>query len=357
LAGCAEETDMIITRTRVTAAFVLIGTAASLFMMRTGVSARHHTAEITAMPPVIAGPGRVEGLTEEIEVAAEVSGRLAAVLVDEGDRVTAGQPIAELDAADYVARVTEAKARLWGAIAARDRLVNGARPEERRESAAVAQQALAELEHARSERDRAQELYRAGVVARNELDLAERNWRVADAKRAEAIERAATVSADARADERARANAAIASGRASLDEAVALLDKMIVHAPIDGVILRRYKQVGETVSVNTGSATIVTMADASVLRVRVEVDEKDVAGLGVGQRAWVMARAYGDRRFNGRVVRVGQMLGRKVIRTENPAEHVDTKVLETLVELDRDARLPIGLRVDAFIHRAPSGTR
>jgi ABC exporter DevB family membrane fusion protein len=350
---------MIITGRRVTAAFAVLGTAASLYMMRSGLSARHRTAEVIAGMPtsMIAGPGRVEGLTEEIDVSAEVSGRLEAVLVDEGDHVTAGQPIAQLDAADYEARLKASKARLWGAIAARDRLVNGARPEERRESAAVAEQALAELEHARSERDRAQKLYQAGVIARNELDLAERDWRVAEARRVEMVERAATVDADPRTDERARADALIASSRAAVEEAAALLDKMIVRAPIAGVILRRHKQAGETVSVNTGSSAIVTMADASVLRVRVEVDEKDVAGLAVGQPAWVTARAFGDRRFGGRVVRVGQMLGRKSIRTEDPAEHVDTKVLETMVELDRDVRLPIGLRVDAFIQRLPSRRR
>jgi multidrug resistance efflux pump len=236
-------------------------------------------------------------------------------------------------------------------------LVNGARPEERRESAAVADQALAEVEHARLERDRNRELFRAGVIARNDLDLAERNWRVAEARRVEMTEHAATVNAEARTDERSRADASVASSRAAVDEAVALLGKTVVRAPIDGVILRRYKQVGETVSINSGSAAVVSMADASVLRVRVEVDEKDVGGLAVGQGAWVMARAFGDRRFGGRVVRVGQMLGRKSIRTENPAEHVDTKILETLVELDHDVRLPIGLRVDAFIQRAPAPGR
>ena len=346
---------MLRTRNRFTVAFVIVGTAASLFMMRTGASATRRSAAVRAgRPAVVAGPGRVEGLTEEIEVAAELPGRLSAVLVDEGDHVTAGQPIAELDAADYVARVTAARARLWGAVATRDRLVNGARPEERRESAAVAEQAVAELEHARSERERAQELYKVGVIARNELDLAERNWRVADARRIETAERAATVDGDPRADERARVSAGIASSRAALDEAVAMLDKTIVRAPIDGIILRRHRQPGETVSVNSGSAVIVTMADASVLRVRVEVDEKDVAGLAIGQPAWVTAPAFVDRRFFGHVVRIGQMLGRKAIRTEDPAERVDTKVLETLVELDSGAPLPIGLRVDAFIQRLPS---
>ena len=67
--------------------------------------------------------------------------------------------------------------------------------------------------------------------------------------------------------------------------------------------------------------------------------------------AWVTADAYGERRFAGRVIRVGEMLGRKNVHTDDPAEKVDTKVLETLVELDEGTRLPIGLRVDAFLAR------
>jgi len=49
------------------------------------------------------------------------------------------------------------------------------------------------------------------------------------------------------------------------------------------------------------------------------------------------------------VICVGQQLGRKNLRTDEPTEKVDTKILETLVELDRGAELPVGLRVDAFI--------
>jgi len=58
---------------------------------------------------------------------------------------------------------------------------------------------------------------------------------------------------------------------------------------------------------------------------------------------------YGERKFAGRVIRIGGMLGRKNIRTDEPSERVDTKILETLIELDAGASLPIGLRVDAFI--------
>jgi HlyD family secretion protein len=96
----------------------------------------------------------------------------------------------------------------------------------------------------------------------------------------------------------------------------------------------------------------VTLGDTSRLRVRVDVDENDVAGVYVGQRAWVTAPAYGDRKFTGRVIQIGQMLGRKNVRKDEPSERVDTKILETLIELDPGTALPIGLRVDAFLERA-----
>jgi hypothetical protein len=83
--------------------------------------------------------------------------------------------------------------------------------------------------------------------------------------------------------------------------------------------------------------------------VRVDVDETDVGKVHVGQKAYVTADAFGRQKFWGHVVRVGQQLGPKNIRTDEPTERVDTKILETLVELDPGAELPDGLRVDAFI--------
>jgi len=67
------------------------------------------------------------------------------------------------------------------------------------------------------------------------------------------------------------------------------------------------------------------------------------------QKVYVTADAFGKQQFWGHVIRVGQQLGRKNVRTDEPTEHVDTKILETLVELDAGTQLPIGLRVDGFI--------
>jgi multidrug resistance efflux pump len=166
----------------------------------------------------------------------------------------------------------------------------------------------------------------------------------------EARERANAIDSAARDDERERADAAVRLAQARLEEANAIFEKTVIRAPIDGTVLRRYKEAGESVAPESrDSARVFTVADTRRLRVRVDVDETDIARVTVGQRAWVTADAFGDRRFEGTVVRVGGLLGRKNIRTDEPSEKVDTKVLETLIELGREVRLPVGLRVDAFI--------
>jgi multidrug resistance efflux pump len=295
-----------------------------------------------------AGPGLIEAPSEEIKVSAEIGGRLDRVLVDEGDHVTAGQVLATIDAADHAARVASAKASLALREAELRRLLNGAREQERAEAAAVMAEADAVLANARQDQERRQNLLREAVVSRSEAEDADRAARVAQARADAARERYALVTADPREEDRARAESEVALARAALADADAQLAKTIVRAPIDGVILRRHRHAGESVSTQFDSP-IVTMADASVRRVRVDVDEADVARVQVGQPAYVTADAFGDRRFPGHVVRVGRLLGKKNVHTDQASERVDTKVLETLVQLEDGRELPLGLRVQAFI--------
>jgi HlyD family secretion protein len=129
------------------------------------------------------------------------------------------------------------------------------------------------------------------------------------------------------------------------------LEKAAIRSPLTGVILRKHLNAGESVwnSPNSPSAPIVTMADVTTLRVRAEVDETDVGKVRVGQRAYVTADAYGHQKFWGQVTRIGQVLGKKRIRTDEPTERLDAKILEALIEMDKGQELRLGLRVDAFI--------
>jgi ABC exporter DevB family membrane fusion protein len=300
--------------------------------------------------PLVAAPGRVEAVSEELRVSSELSGRLKTVRVEEGDRVKPGQVLAEIENDDYRARVAAAEAQLAQREAELRRTVNGARTQERREAEASMQAAKAVLDNSKSEAERRRGLADRNVISRDEAERYERGYQVARAQYEQAAQHFALVDAEAREEDRAHAEAAVATARAQLAEARVFLEKSYIRAPINGVILRKLRHGGESVSTQFDSP-VITMADDSVLRVRLDVDESDVSKLRVGQRAYVTAEAYGTHKFSGRVIRVGRILGKKNVRTEEPSEHVDTKILETLVELDRGQQLPLGLRVDSYVQR------
>jgi len=337
------------------AALFLLSSVGFLRSRGPSLKAAPQAASVFSQQGLITAPGRVEAISEEIRVSSELSGRLRGVPVEECDRVHRGQVLAQLENEDYVARVRAAEATLSERQAELVRTVNGARSQERRAAEASAQAAKAVLENARKEAQRRHNLAERDMISRDEAERYERAYQVAGAEYDRAREEFSLVDADAREEDRHRAEAAVSRAAAQLAEARAYLEKTFVRSPIDGVILRKFRHAGESVSTQFDSP-IVTLADDSVLRVRLDVDESDVARLRVGQAAFVIAEAYGSRKFTGRVIRVGGILGKKNLRTEEPSERVDTKILETLVELDRGQSLPLGLRVDSYVETHPEGS-
>lgn len=340
----------------------LAAVAAGWFYMEKPVAADKPAAKAASQQPTplferktgdIVAAGLVEPLSEEVKVGAELDGTLARVAVEEGQAVRRGQVLAVLVNGDYAARVQMAEAAILERQAELDRLQNGTRTQERREADATVREAEAVLENARIERSRREGLLARGAISRTEFDSADREYRVATARVEAARERAALAHEGYRAEEKRRAEAELARAKGQLAEARALLGKTIITSPLDGVVLRKKLRAGESVSSNA-TTPIVVLGDLSRLRVRVDVDETDVGRLAVGQPAYVTADAYGTRKFTGRVVKIGQILGRKNVRTDEPTERVDKKILETLVELDGGQSLPVGLRVDAFIQAGKS---
>jgi len=336
---------------------IAVGTAAVILLGATGILLRGRSETLSAAAnagpknindALIAAPGRVEAISEEVRVSSELSGRLKSVNVEEGDRVKRGQILAELENADYRARVASAEAELAQREAELRRTVNGSRTEERREAEAAKHAANAVLENAKNEAERRRGLAERNVISRDEADRYERAYRVAQAEFERASQQFALVDAEAREEDRSKAEANVSEAYARLAESRAIYEKSFIRAPIDGVILRKLRHTGESVSTQFDSP-VITMADDSVLRVRLDVDETDVAKLKVGQRAYVTAEAYSDQKFEGHVIRVGRILGKKNVRTDEPTEHVDTKILETLIELNPGQRLPLGLRVDSYV--------
>ncbi|HEY4979901.1 MAG TPA: efflux RND transporter periplasmic adaptor subunit [Candidatus Acidoferrum sp.] len=340
--------------------YILIA-AAILFLLSTVELLRSREHSVNAAPPpasltpprdgLIAAPGRIEAISEEIRVSSELSGRLKSVAIEEGDRVHKGQVLAQIENDDYIARVASAEDALAQRQAELSRTINGARSQERRASQASVNAAQAVLENSRREAERRHTLADHEMISRDEAERYERAYQVARAEFERASQEFSLVDADPREEDRRRAEAAVAAAQAQLAEARAYLEKTYIRSPIDAIILRKFRRAGESVSTQFDSP-IVTLADDSSLRVRLDVDEADVARLHLGQSAFITAEAYGNQKFTGHVIRVGRILGKKNIRTDEPSERVDTKILETLVQLDPGQSLPLGLRVDSFVRVA-----
>jgi HlyD family secretion protein len=306
------------------------------------VEASAKTEPVAAV--VLAAPGRVEGLSEVIEVGAGADGVLESVRVREGQQVAAGEILAVVACGDVEAERQAALAATESARQIRQRLLRGSRDEERRIAANEVASAEAVLKQTQTHYQRQSSLYETGDISRAAWEQAKRDVEVADATLRAAKDRVALANAQALPEELARAEADIRAADSRAQAMAARVGKCAVRAPQSGRVLRVHLLPGETVS-TVMPRPVVSLADVSGLRVRAEIDERDLGRLRVGQAVMVSADAFPDKQFAGRVASFGTLMGRKHVRTGDPAEKSDRDVLEVLVDLDeRDERLVVGLR-------------
>ena len=328
--------------------------AATLFVMQSGfisrpsakveASAKSEAIVEPAGAVVLAAPGRVEGQSEVVEVGAGADGVLTELLVSEGQQVAAGQPLARIACADIEAERESARATVEAARQTRARLLRGSRDEERSIAAGEITAAEAKLKQAQQHYERMTSLYETGDMPRATYEQALRDRDVAASTLRAARDRQSLINAAALPEDLARAEAEIRVAEGRVNAFAARLDKCIVRAPMAGRVLRVNLKPGETVS-TIAPRPVVSLADTSRLRVRVEVDERDLGRIQLGQTATVAVDAFPGRQFAARVSQLGALMGRKQVRTGDPAEKSDRDVLEVLVDLDeRDERLVVGLR-------------
>lgn len=137
--------------------------------------------------------------------------------------------------------------------------------------------------------------------------------------------------------------------KASLEYLKAMLANTIIRAPFSGTIVRKYKEEGEVISSLGTPETILLIADVSKINAKVEVDESDIGKLKMGQTAYVTTDTYPEEKFYGNIAKIGMMVGKKLIKSNDPKEIMDKKVLETEIELNPTEKLTLGMTVDAKI--------
>lgn len=301
-----------------------------------------------AVPKVslVAAAGRVEPMSDEVKIGSPVAGRLR-VLIKEGQVLSAGQVIAMVENRDLAARLAQAEAGVALRNAELRKVESGTTAQERQSAEVAVKEARALLQSAQAEAGQRKSLLASGDVSRAELERSLREVNLAEIRLSKAMVTAEAAKSPARVHDLEGAKAQVDAAKAQVDEARALLERTVVRAPFAGVVLKRYRRTGE--DVGPGGDPIISFGDTSRLAVRMDLDEADVGKIKLGDLAYCTAQAFGNRRFAGRVVQISQQLGRKNIETGDPAEKVDTRVLETLIALDGKPQLPVGLRVVAFV--------
>ncbi len=335
-------------------------TLASVAALATGAAWALRTAPAApnvthAQPGPLVAPGLVEAHGDRVETGFEQPGRIAQMLVDEGDRVVAGQVVARPDDRLAQARGARAEAAVAAAEARLQLAQHGARRQEIDAATADADAARAQAWERGVARDRAEQLRErnADAIPLAEVDTARGAAQATEAQARAAQARLALLKKGSRVEVIAEARAAVAAAVAELEEARTYLAQMELRAPAAGVVIRRLHEVGEQVS-TTPPTTVLVLANLDQLELRAEVDEVDVARVGLGQTGYATAQAYGDRRFVGHVTQIVAELGRKTQRLDDPRARIDTRVLEVVFTLDDPGALPLGLRMDVHLD-APAG--
>jgi ABC exporter DevB family membrane fusion protein len=293
----------------------------------------------------LACTGRIEGDSEAISVGAGIDGVIAELRVKEGQQVAAGAVIAIIERHELRAALSEAGAAVERAKAVRERLLTGSRREERERADADIEATEAVVKQAQARYERYQKLYQEGVLSADARDEAFRNLAVAQANLKATKKAQEFVNVEPLPEELARADAEIRAAEERVRVINEQIKKCVVRAPIAGTVLRTNMKVGETYSTFTPQP-IVTLADTANFKVRAEVDERDIDKIALRQRVLIQGDAFKDRRVFGVVSRISSQMGRKKVRTGDPAEKSDRDVLEVLIDIEGiDKALVVGLRV------------
>lgn len=247
-----------------------------------------------------------------INIGANAQGQLTQILVKEGDRVKKGQLLARIENVQPEADVTAQRASLASAEADSSAAEAGlkAADENVRTMQAVLDRSKADLERAQVEFQRGQDLMKDQLIARQDFDARKATFDAQQAGLREAQTR--LVQARAQREQVAAQLAAsqkrVAQVRAMLARFQDVLRKHDAYAPLDGVVTNLPVRVGETVVPgiqNSPAATIMTIADMSLITAEVKVDETDIVNVKLDQPAEITIDAIPNKTFKGHVIEIG----------------------------------------------------
>ena len=271
----------------------LAGAAVAARSMRSVSPVQYQTEPIQRGPLTVSvtATGEVKSLTE-VKVGTEISGIVEAVNVNFNSRVRRGQVLAKVNTDKMEAQARQMNASLESA---RADVTN----------------AEAAVEETRRNFDRAQALFERGVVSRTDHDVAESAVKKAEASRLSAVAR-------------------VGQAEANVSALDTDLKKAFIRSPIDGIVLDRQIDPGQTVAASFQTPVLFTLSeDLTKMKLSVNVDEADIGKVHVGQSATFRVDAYPNRSFASRVAEI-----RSTPKTSN-----SVVTYETILSVDNSDRL------------------
>jgi len=287
----------------------------------------------------------VRGIIEakEVDINTKIPGKISKIYVEEGQKVNAGQVIAEIESNELKAKREQAKAlaeaakgqvdmayaALKAAEATLEKAKNGARRQEIQEAEDYYELTVKTYE-------RVKDLYEHGAVpaqkldealtqmniAKQKLDMAKEGARKEDIEAAQAVVEQAKAAYEAAKDKYQQALAGI-------QEVDSYLKDTKVLSPINGTVTEIYCDEGELVSTGMPIATVTNLDDVWV---KVNVSEKDLSKVKVGQEVVIKVMAYPDKSFRGKVKRISENPDFAVKRATNDNGSQDIMTFEVKVE-------------------------
>ena len=258
-----------------------------------------------------------------VQVGSQVSGQIKELLVDFNSVVKKGQTIARIDPQIFEAQVNQAKADVETAKAAvlnQAASVEKARADVENARAALAQgkaqTAKADAAQADSKRifDRNAELFNRQLIAQADRDTAQANYEqaVAQSESSRASEKALAANIDSSLAQLRVQEAALKSAHAQVDQKTAALaqaqtnlDYTTIRAPVDGIVVSRAVDVGQTVAASLQAPTLFTIAqDLTKMQVETSVDEADIGRVKLEDRATFTVDAFSGQTFSGIVTQI-----------------------------------------------------
>jgi len=256
---------------------------------------------------IISASGEIKP-KKNVNISAQIPGRIIKIGVDEGQNVKAGDFLLKLDSTQYEANANRDRALIDSYKASHIK-------------------AEARLKKDESYYERQKKLWEEMLISREQLETAKAQYEISEADKESILYQ-------------------IKQAEASLQSTLDHLSKTVYNSPIDGIITSLRIEEGEIALVgtmNNPGTVLMSIADLSVMEVEVEVDETDVIGVKIGQSSEVKVDAFPDQTINGKVTEIGSSALQKVTASE---ESKDFKVIITLENPPEDLKPGLSASAD-----------